>query len=138
MLFVCGATNKSNYTNKLRFRGIRLLVQAGTLLLVARLLGASNYGLFAGIAALAVLIGTFSTFGTHLVLLGEVSKSPTLCTQILSYAVPTTLFLVVGYFLLYMVICSLLFYSLHPSFIVIVCIGYYRNYFITFILIINN
>ena len=103
--------------------GIRLLVQAGTLLLVARLLGASNYGLFAGIAALAVLIGTFSTFGTHLVLLGEVSKSPTLCTQILSYAVPTTLFFGCGLFLLYMVICSLLFYSLHPSFIVIVCIG---------------
>lgn len=37
--------------------GIRLLIQTGTLLLVARLLGASNYGLFAGIAALAVLIG---------------------------------------------------------------------------------
>lgn len=103
--------------------GIRLLVQAGTLLLVARLLGASNYGLFAGIAALAVLIGTFSTFGTHLVLLGEVSKSPTRCAQILSYAIPTTLIFSSILFFLYIGICSLLFYSLSPSLIVIICIG---------------
>lgn len=103
--------------------GIRLLVQAGTLLLVARLLGASDYGLFAGIAALAVLIGTFSTFGTHLVLLGEVSKSPALCTQILSYAIPTTLIFSSILFLLYIGICSFLFYNLSPSLIVIICIG---------------
>jgi len=90
---------------------------------VARLLGASDYGLFAGIAALAVLTGTFSTFGTHLVLLGEVSKSPTVCSQILSYAVPTTLIFGCGLFLLYMIICSLLFYSLHPSLLVIIFIG---------------
>ncbi|RLL38307.1 lipopolysaccharide biosynthesis protein [Acinetobacter cumulans] len=103
--------------------GIRLLVQAGTLLLVARLLGASDYGLFAGIAALAVLMGTFSTFGTHLVLLSEVSKSPKLCTQILSYAVPTTLIFGCGLFLLYMLICWLFFYGLSPSLVMIVCIG---------------
>lgn len=103
--------------------GIRLLIQTGTLLLVARLLGASNYGLFAGIAALAVLIGTLSTFGTHLVLLGEVSKNPTFCTQILSYAVPTTLIFSSILFLFYIGICSLFFYSLNPSFIVIICIG---------------
>lgn len=103
--------------------GIRLLIQTGTLLLVARLLGANNYGLFAGIAALAVLIGTFSTFGTHLVLLGEVSKNPTFCTQILSYAVPTTLIFSSILFLFYIGICSLFFYSLNPSFIVIICIG---------------
>lgn len=103
--------------------GMRLLIQTATLLLVARLLGASNYGLFAGITALAVLIGTFSTFGTHLVLLGEVSKSPTRCAQILSYAIPTTLIFSSILFLLYIGICSLLFYSLSPSLIVIICIG---------------
>ncbi len=103
--------------------GIRLLIQTCTLLLVARLLGASDYGLFAGIAALAVLIGTFSTFGTHLVLLGEVSKSPTQCGQILSYAVPTTLIFGSVLFLLYIGICLLLFHNLNPSLIVIICIG---------------
>ena len=49
--------------------GLRLVVQAGTLLLVARMLGPEQYGAFAAIAALAVLMGTFATFGTHFVLL---------------------------------------------------------------------
>lgn len=104
--------------------GIRLLIQAGTLLLVARLLGANDYGLFAGIAALAVLIGTFSTFGTHLVLLSEVSKKPTICNQILCYAVPTTLIFGVFLFILYVGLCLLLFHNLEPPLILIICIGF--------------
>lgn len=71
--------------------GLRLLVQAGTLLLVARLLGPTQFGAFAGVAALAVLLGTLSTFGTHLVLLSEVSKDPTRREQVLRYALPTTM-----------------------------------------------
>lgn len=71
--------------------GLRLLVQAGTLLLVARMLGPQQFGAFAGVAALAVMLGTLSTFGTHLVLLGEVSKESTRREQILPYAVPSTL-----------------------------------------------
>lgn len=71
--------------------GLRLAVQAGTLLLVARLLGPHEYGAFAGVAALAILLGTLSTFGTHLVLLGEVSKAPQRREQVLCYAVPSTL-----------------------------------------------
>lgn len=103
--------------------GIRLLIQAGTLLLVARLLGPDDFGLFAGIAALAVLMGTFSTFGTHLVLLGEVSKNHAQGTHILRYAIPTTL--IVGSLLLflYIFICLLFFHSLGVSLTVIICIG---------------
>lgn len=71
--------------------GLRLLVQAGTLLLIARLLGPAQFGIFAGIAAMAVLLGSFSTFGTHLVLLAEVAKNPSRRDAVLSYAVPTTL-----------------------------------------------
>ncbi|MGB3749104.1 MAG: lipopolysaccharide biosynthesis protein [Rhodanobacter sp.] len=71
--------------------GIRLLVQAGTLLLVARMLGPHQFGAFAGVAALAVVLGTLSTFGTHLVLLGEVSQEPIRRRQVLCYAVPSTL-----------------------------------------------
>ena len=71
--------------------GLRLLVQAGTLLLVARLLGPDQFGAFAGVAALAVMLGTLATFGTHLVLLGEVSKDPNRRAQVLHYAVPSTL-----------------------------------------------
>lgn len=71
--------------------GLRLIVQAGTLLLVARMLGPADYGAFAAIAALAVLMGTFATFGTHLVLLAEISKKPDQRQPVLAYAVPTTL-----------------------------------------------
>lgn len=71
--------------------GLRLVVQAGTLLIVARMLGPDQFGAFAGIAALAVILGTLSTFGTHLVLLGEVSKEPDRREQVLPYAVPFTL-----------------------------------------------
>jgi len=36
--------------------GLRLVVQAGTLLIVARMLGPGAFGVFAGVAALAVLL----------------------------------------------------------------------------------
>lgn len=71
--------------------GLRLVVQAGTLLLVARMLGPQQFGAFAGMAALAVVLGTLSTFGTHLVLLGEVSREPAHRLEVLHYAVPSTL-----------------------------------------------
>lgn len=71
--------------------GLRLLVQAGTLLLVARLLGPHQFGAFAGIAALAVMLGTLSSFGTNVVLLGEVSREPARRAEVLRYAVPGTL-----------------------------------------------
>lgn len=71
--------------------GLRLFVQAGTLLLVARMLGPSQFGAFVGIAALALILGMLATFGTHLVLLGEVAKEPSRREQILPYAIPCTL-----------------------------------------------
>ena len=82
--------------------GLRLLVQAGTLLLVARMLGPADYGSFAAIAALAVLMGTFATFGTHLVLLAEVSRDSSQRESVLAYAVPTTLISGSALFLLYL------------------------------------
>ena len=47
--------------------GLRLLVQADMLLIVARMLGPHQFGAFAGVAALAVILGTLLTFGIHLV-----------------------------------------------------------------------
>lgn len=70
---------------------LRLLVQAGTLLIVARLLGPQGFGAFAGVAALAVILGTLSSFGINTVLLGEVSRDPARREQVLPYAVPFTL-----------------------------------------------
>lgn len=87
--------------------GLRLAVQAGTLLVVARLLGPSRFGAFAGVAALAVMLGTLSTFGTHLVLLGEVSKEPRRRGQVLPYAVPVTLLCGGTLLMVYLLICVL-------------------------------
>lgn len=87
--------------------GLRLVVQAGTLLLVARLLGPDQFGAFAGVAALAVMLGTLSTFGSHLVLLGEVSKEPLGRAQVLPWAVPTTLLCGSGLLLVYLLACLL-------------------------------
>lgn len=87
--------------------GLRLAVQAGSLLLVARVLGPQQFGAFAGAAALAVLLGTLATFGTHLVLLGEMSKDPLRRSLVLPYAIPTTL--VSGTILLtgFLLLCAL-------------------------------
>ncbi|HKZ11184.1 MAG TPA: lipopolysaccharide biosynthesis protein [Rhodanobacteraceae bacterium] len=87
--------------------GLRLLVQAGTLLLVARLLGPDQFGAFAGIAALAVLLGAVASFGTNVVLLGEVSKAPGRRVQVLQYAVPTTLLCGGALLIAYLLICRL-------------------------------
>lgn len=86
--------------------GLRLLVQAGTLLLVARMLGPHQFGAFAGVAALAVMLGTLSTLGTHLVLLGEVSKESTRRERILPYAVPSTLLCGGVLLAIYLVVCE--------------------------------
>lgn len=91
--------------------GLRLLVQAGALLLVARLLGPEQFGVFAGAAALAVMMGTLSTFGTHLVLLGEVSKNPTCREKVLAYAVPTTLLCGGLLLAIYLLTCTLVFHG---------------------------
>lgn len=103
--------------------GLRLVVQAGTLLLVARLLGPMQFGAFAGVAALAVLLGTLSTFGTHLVLLGEMSKNPASRQQVLNYALPTTL--TCGGFLLTMFVlaCTLVLRGSGVALEVLIAIG---------------
>lgn len=71
--------------------GLRLMVQAGALLLVAHMLGPELFGAFAGTASLAVLLGALSTFGTHFVLLGTMAKAPERRLEVLAYALPLTL-----------------------------------------------
>lgn len=87
--------------------GLYLLVQAGTLLLVARMLGPHQFGAFAGVASLAVLLGTLSPFGTHIVLLGEVAKEPTRRDAVLTYAIPTTLLFGGALIAIYLAVCLL-------------------------------
>lgn len=87
--------------------GLYTLVQAATLLLVARMLGPYQFGAFAGVASLAVLLGTISTFGMNIVLLGEVAKAPSRRDEILPYAIPATLMCGGALLALYMAACLL-------------------------------
>lgn len=70
---------------------VRLLLQAGTLLLVARVLGPSLFGAYVGIAAVGILLGTLTTFGTPLVLLAEASQALNRRLRVLPYCVSTAL-----------------------------------------------
>lgn len=88
--------------------GLRLLVQAGTLLILARLLGPAQFGAFAGVAALAVMLGTLSTFGTHIVLLAEVSRDPQRRAGVLPFALSTTLICGSLLFALYLLLATTL------------------------------
>lgn len=103
--------------------GLRLLVQAGTLLLVARILGPDQFGAFAGVAALAVILGTLSTFGTPLVLLSEVSREPTRRQEVLSYAVPGTLLCGSALLAIYLLVCSLVMANAAVATPVLIAIG---------------
>ena len=54
--------------------GLRLVIQAGTLLLVLSTLGSRGFGTYAGLGSMAVLLGTLANFGTHLTLLRDISR----------------------------------------------------------------
>lgn len=103
--------------------GLRLLVQAATLLLVARLLGPHQFGAFAGVAALAVMLGTLATFGTHLVLLGEVSREPARRHEVLQYAVPSTLLCGGALLGIYLLICTLTLHETGVAISVLLALG---------------
>lgn len=103
--------------------GLRLMLQAGILLLVARLLGPERFGVFAGVAALAVMLGSLSSFGTHLVFLGEVSKVPAQRNHILAYALPTTLLCGSCLLAAYLLIASAYFSGAEVSLAVLLAIG---------------
>jgi O-antigen/teichoic acid export membrane protein len=103
--------------------GLRLLVQAGTLLLVARMLGPQQFGAFAGVAALAAILGTLSTFGTHLVLLGEVSKDPARRDEVFAYAVPFTLLCGGTLFGIYILVYFLVLHGSAMAIVVLLAIG---------------
>ncbi len=70
---------------------VRLVLQAGTLFLVARVFGPYLFGAYVGIAALAILLGSLTTFGTQLVLLGEASQAFRRRLRVLPYCVSTAL-----------------------------------------------
>lgn len=91
--------------------GLRLAIQAGTLLIAAKMLGPAGFGAFAGIAALSVLFGTLASFGTHWVLVSAVSKEPARRSGVLDYAIPTTILCGMSLFVICLVLCLVIFRS---------------------------
>jgi O-antigen/teichoic acid export membrane protein len=87
------------------------------------MLGPQQFGAFAGVAALAVMLGTLATFGTHLVLLGEVSKDPARRSQVLCYAVPLTLLCGSALLGIYLLICTYVLADVGFPLIVLIVIG---------------
>lgn len=87
--------------------GLRLFIQAGTLLLVARMLGPAQFGSFVGVASLAVVLGTLATFGSHLILIGEVSRDPAQREQVICWALPVTIFCSSLLTFIFLAICTL-------------------------------
>ncbi|WP_313142669.1 lipopolysaccharide biosynthesis protein [Stenotrophomonas sp.] len=79
--------------------GCRVLVQAASLVLLARMLGADQFGMFAASAALGAIAIGFATLGTHLTLLRDLSRDEaagqlqkTVCTTFVGSAVMTCVF----------------------------------------------
>jgi len=103
--------------------GLRLLIQAGTLLLVARMLGPEEFGFFAGVTALAVLLGTLSTFGTNIVFFRELAKDSAVRNELLAYIIPTTLSVGFSLLVVYLLISVLFITSLGFSVLLLLFIG---------------
>ncbi|MBL7251758.1 lipopolysaccharide biosynthesis protein [Alloalcanivorax marinus] len=72
--------------------GFRVLFQAIHIILLARLLGASQFGVLAAIMASALLLGKLATMGTQYPLLRAAAKENESEEKTLSYAIPTTIF----------------------------------------------
>ena len=70
---------------------LKLLAQAGSLVLLAHLLGPGRFANYVAMASIAVLFGAFATFGTHVTLLRDLSRSPDSHEHSLSRAIGTTL-----------------------------------------------
>lgn len=88
---------------------LRLFLQASTLIVLAKTLGASSFGIFAGLSAAAVLAGSLSTLGMHFIILkasaGDQGKSRSIVAE---YALWTTLVAGILMLLLYLFALSLI------------------------------
>jgi O-antigen/teichoic acid export membrane protein len=69
---------------------MRLLTQAASLLILARALGPSNYGLLAAATSLAVILGIIPSLGAGYVLLSRLEGDDRACQDVWSYSWPLT------------------------------------------------
>lgn len=103
--------------------GLRLVLQAGTLLLLASTLGADGFGLYAGLGAMAVLLGSMANFGTHLTLLRDVSRASLDADVALRVALGTTAFCGPILLIVYIILSLVLFPIPNDAYWVVVLFG---------------
>ena len=103
--------------------GLRLLLQAGTLVVLARLLGTAGFGSYVALGALAVILGAFASFGTHLVLFRNIARDPSSRDESLRMALGAS-FLCGSILLgLYVLLCVAWLRPMEGGLGVIVCLG---------------
>lgn len=92
-------------------------------MVLVRLLGPTGFGSYAALGALAVLLGTLSTAGTHLTLLRDVSRDPECSGPALRTALGTTTVFAFLLMLLYILLSRASLRELDPSGLVTVCLA---------------
>ena len=90
---------------------LRLLIQGASLLVVSRMLGPVAYGAFAGVAALALFIGSMAAFGFPLLLMRAVARDAERREAVLAFALPSVLVMSTVMLALFVPACLLLFTS---------------------------
>lgn len=103
---------------------LRMLVQAATLLVLARVLGAAQFAALAGLLALAVFLGALGTFGTHLVLVRDLARDPGRRDALLPAALGTTMVCGAVLLLVYLLICFAALHRLPVRPATVWCIGF--------------
>ena len=112
---------------------IRLFLQASTLVVLAKILGADSFGIFAGLSAAAVLAGSLSTFGMHFTLLRASSREESEGKKVSEYALWTTLSAGICMLLLYLLALS--FINLDANFHTVLALGIAETVIQPFILL---
>jgi O-antigen/teichoic acid export membrane protein len=101
----------------------RLLVQGGTLLVLARLLGSAQFAALASLSALAVFLGAMAPFGTHLVMVRDLSRDPGRRNSLLPVVLGTTTFCGAALLLVYVGVYFLLLRHLSIDVVTVLFIG---------------
>lgn len=101
----------------------RLVVQAISIVLIARLLGAEGYGAFASAAALAITLGAISTFGGHYLVMNAAARRDANRIDILRQAIPLTIVVGLILTLLHVALCRLWLTPTNASAFAIACIA---------------
>jgi O-antigen/teichoic acid export membrane protein len=102
----------------------RLLVQAATLLVLARLLGPAQFAALASLVALAVFLGALATFGTHLVMVRDLTRDPGRRDTLLPVVLGTTTFCGLVLLFVYAAVYWVLLHQLSIGLLTVLCIGF--------------